>query len=302
MFLFEFDMRSDRLSDFNKIHYLCQNSNNELKIRTFMKRYLLIAVMFACVLTSCGTKKSDIKNLVLYYSQTGATETVAQELQKMLGADMEAIQLENPYAGTYMETIERVGKERQNGELPALLPLKSDLSKYDVIYLGYPIWYGTYAMPISSLVKDYDFAGKKVVTFCTFGSGGLEPAINDLKKALPDADIAENGFGIRNARMNSMTKELKRFMVENYYVEGTIEPLPEYSEKHPVTEEDIDVFNQACGDYQFPLGTPVSVGKRVTSESVDYIYDVESNGAKTTIYVTVSKTANTKPEFTRVVR
>lgn len=258
--------------------------------------------MFAFALTSCGPKKSDTKSLVLYYSQTGATEMVAQEIQRMTGADMESITLENPYSGTYAETIQRVGKERQNGEFPAILPLEADLSKYDVIYLGYPIWYGTYAMPISTLVNEYDFAGKKIVTFCTFGSGGLEPAISDLKKALPDAEIAERGFGIRNARINSMTKELNRFMIENKYMEGTVEELPDYSEKQPVSEKDVNIFNQACGDYQFPLGTPVAVGKRITPDGVDYVYDVESNGAKSTIYVTVSDTEGAKPEFTRVVR
>ena len=258
--------------------------------------------MSVFALTSCGPKNQDTKSLVLYYSQTGATEMVAQEIGKMVDADIEAIALENPYSGTYMETIERVGKERQNGELPALLPLNADLSKYDVIYLGYPIWYGTYAMPVSSLAKEYDFAGKKIVTFCTFGSGGLEPAINDLKKALPDAEVAEVGFGIRNARMNSMAKELHRFMVENRYVDGDVEPLPDYSEMQPVTEDEVNIFNQACGDYQFPLGTPVSFGKRTTPDGVDYIYDVESNGMKSTIYVTVAGTENAKPEFTRVVR
>lgn len=227
---------------------------------------------------------------------------VAQEIQKMLGADMESIKLEDPYSGTYAETIERVGKERQNGEYPAILPLGADLSKYDVIYLGYPIWYGTYAMPVSTLVKEYDFAGKKIVTFCTFGSGGLEPAINDLKKALPDAEIAETGFGIRNARMNSMAKELNRFMIENKYIAGTVEPLPDYSEKQPVTEEEVNIFNQACSDYQFPLGTPIAAGKRMTPDGVDYVYDVESRGGKSTIYVTMGNSENAKPEFTRVVR
>lgn len=267
-----------------------------------MKRYLLLAAMFAFALTSCGPKKSDTKSLVLYYSQTGATEAVAQEIQRMTGADIESIKLENPYSGTYAETIERAGKERQSGEYPAILPLEADLSEYDVIYLGYPIWYGTYALPISSLVKEYDFAGKTIVTFCTFGSGGLEPAVLDLKKALPEAAVAEVGFGVRNARLNSMPAELKRFMIENKFVEGTVEPLPEYSEKQPVTEEDVDIFNQACDDYQFPLGTPVAVGKRVTPDGVDYVYDVDGGFAKSTIYVTVSGAEGAKPEFTRVVR
>ena len=70
-----------------------------------MKHYLLIAVMFALAFASCGTKESGSKQLILYYSQTGATEKVAQELQKALKADMEAIGLENPYTGTYAETL-----------------------------------------------------------------------------------------------------------------------------------------------------------------------------------------------------
>ena len=168
--------------------------------------------------------------------------------------------------------------------------------------MGYPIWYGTYAMPIASLVKEYDFDGKKIVTFCTFGSGGLESAIQDLKKALPKAEIAEEGFGIRDVRVASTAKELNRFLIENEYVEGTIEAIPGYSEMQPVTEEEMQIFDAACGNYQFPLGTPVMVGKRGTSDGVDYMYSVESRGGTGTIYVTVSNEEGAKPEFTRVVR
>ena len=265
-----------------------------------MKRNFLFAVMAALTLTlsSCADEKA--KPLILYYSQTGATEAVAQELQTALGADMELIELVDPYSGSYAETIARVNNEMQNGVLPELKPLKSDLSEYDVVFLGYPIWFGSYAPPISSLVKEYDFIGKKVVTFCTFGSGGLEQGVKDLKAALPSALIAENHFGIRNARIQSAAKEVNRFLVENAYVEGEVETLPEYSEQVPVTDEDKQIFDAACGDYQFPLGTPVLVGKRETSEGVDYVYSVDSNGATSTIYVTVVNGA--KPEFTRVVR
>lgn len=269
-----------------------------------MKHYLLMTIMaaMAFVFTACGSKDAGPKQLVLYYSQTGATESVAQELQKRLGADIEAIELENPYTGTYAETIDRVGKERESGNLPKLNPLKADLSKYDVIFLGYPIWFGTYALPIASLVKEYDFEGKKIVTFCTFGSGGLEPAIQDLKKALPKAEIADNGFGIRNARIAATAKELNRFLIENNYVEGSVEAIPGYSEMQPVTEEEKQIFDTACGDYQFPLGTPVLVGKRGTPDGVDYIYSVENRGGTSTIYVTVGHEEGAKPEFTRVVR
>lgn len=269
-----------------------------------MKHFLWAAMVaaFACVFTACGSKEADNKQLVLYYSQTGATKAVAEKLQQMVNADIEAIELENPYTGTYAETIQRAGEERASGNMPKLKPLKADLSKYETIYLGFPIWYGTYALPIVSLVKDYDFEGKKIVTFCTFGSGGLEPAMADLKKALPKAEVADHGFGIRNARIAATDKELNRFLIEYGYMNGSVDALPGYSELRPVTEEEKQIFDAACSDYQFPLGTPVLVGKRGTPDGVDYIYEVESRGATSTIYVTVSNEEGAKPEFTRVAR
>ena len=267
-----------------------------------MKRYFYALLMstLALVLGACGSKNTAPKALVLYYSQTGATQTVAQELQKVLNADIEAIELENPYTGTYAETLDRVGKERESGNLPKLKALKADLAKYDVVYLGYPIWFGTYALPIASLVKEQSFEGKKIVPFCTFGSGGLEPAMADLKKHLPKAQIADHGFGIRNARIASTAKELNRFLVEYGYLAGEVQALPGYSEMFPVTEEEKQIFDAACGDYQYPMGTPVKAGKRGTPEGVDYIFEVEGRMGTSTIYITVANGA--KPEFTRVVR
>ncbi len=264
-----------------------------------MKR-LFIAAICALGLTACNS--GGDKALVLYYSHTGTTEQVAMQLQQMVGADIEAIEVENPYTGSYNDVVMRAGEERRSGNLPKINPLKADLSKYDTIYLGYPIWYGTYAVPILSLLEEYDFAGKKVVTFCTFGSGGLEAAISDLKKALPKAEVAERGFGIRAARVANTAKELNRFLVENGYVEGYVEALVGFSEMQPVTEEERAIFDAACSNYQFPLGTPVLAGRRGTPDGVDFIYQVDSNGAFCTIYVTIANTPDAKPEFTRVVR
>ena len=276
-----------------------------------MKHYLLAAAMLTMSLASCGTKETkgteereipETKTLVLYYSLTGTTESVAQELQKALNADMESIEMETPYTGSYEEVVKQVGKEREAGELPKLLPLQADLSKYDTIFLGYPIWYGTYARPITALVEQNDFQGKHIVAFCTFGSGGLETSIEHLKKAQPNAQVKETGFGIRNARIASTAKELNRFLIEHNFIEGNVEALPGYSEMQPVTEEEKQIFDAACGNYQYPLGTPVMAGKRGTPDGVDYIYQVEAGGATSTIYVTVGNAPDAKPEFTRVVR
>jgi flavodoxin len=246
------------------------------------------------------------KVLVLYYSETGTTKTVAQEIQKQLGADIEGIEAVVPYSGNFQETIQRGQREMQTGEMPALKPLKSKVADYDVIFLGYPIWFGTYANPIITLVKQQDFAGKTVVPFCTFGSGGLNTSSDALVKALPKAKIVA-GYGVRTARVAAAEKELDRFLKENGYKKGTVEKLPDYSAQQPVTDAEKAIFDAACSNYQFPLGTPETVGKRQTPDGTDYKYTVKGRGfdgkeSTSIIYVTVGKEAGAKPEFTQVVR
>lgn len=259
--------------------------------------------MMAAILTGCSKQK---KVLVLYYSQTGTTQVVAEELQKQLGADIERIEAVNPYNGDFQATIERSGKERENGEVPELKPIQTKLDDYDIIFIGYPIWFGTYAMPIATLVKENDFAGKTIVPFCTFGSGGLNSSTEALKEALPKADIRK-GYGVRSARIEAAPREIERFLIESGLKEGEVAPLPDYSEQVPVTQEDSLIFDAACSGYQFPLGTPQTVGKRETDESTDYKFIVKSRGfdgqeGTSTIYITVGNTENAKPEFTEVVR
>lgn len=277
------------------------------------KGLVLFTALLALV--GCNSQKKNAatdaapkaqKYLVVYYSQTGATQQVAQAFARLLGADTLRIEVEQPYDGTYQETIERCQKEMKNGELPALKALKADWSGYDVVFLGYPIWFGTYALPMASLVKQADFSGKKIVPFCTFGSGGLGASMKDLEQALPKAEILP-GYGVRNARLAKAPAEVERFLIKNGYIEGEVEKLPEYSAQQPVTPEDVKIFDAACGDYQYPLGTPVTVGKRTTSGSTDYRFtarskDVNSNDVEATIFVTVGKGADAKPEFTEVVR
>lgn len=281
-----------------------------------MKKILAILLAAVALVSCTGNKTSSSeestkpKALILYYSQEGSTKHVAETLRDMLEADIEAIELEDPYSGSYDETIERCKKEMESGEVPAVKPLKADLSKYDVVFLGYPIWFGTYARPIAGLVKNESFKGKKVITFCTFGSGGLQSSTADLKKALPDAEVVE-GYGVRAARLQSLYIELERFLAEQGF-HGSIKPLPEFPEQHPVSDEEKSIFEQACGDYKFPLGTPVTAAKREGILGTEYLYfvdskDADGNPAKAKIYVTVPvgkgiDDKELKPEFTQVIR
>ena len=264
-----------------------------------MRKLLLSMAMITCVASAFAQKK-----LVLFYSENGTTKAVAEEIQKQTGADIEDVEAVEAYTGDFQATIQRGNKERESGQWPAIKAIKKNIKDYDIIFLGYPIWFGTYANPIVTLLKQQEFAGKTIVPFCTFGSGGLNTSSADMEKALPKAKIA-NGYGVRTARVAKAAKELDRFLIENGYKKGNVKPLAAYSEQKPVTDAEKALFDAACSSYQFPLGTPQTAGKRETPDGTDYKFSVKSRGmngeeATSTIYVTVEKGG--KPEFTEVVR
>jgi flavodoxin len=277
-----------------------------------MKSKIIACAAAAAILTGCSSKPSTAeqtennsdKTLVLYYSQTGTTKAVAEELQRQLGADIAQIEAVDPYPADYDSTIERWRKELNDSILPEIKPLDVNLDDYSTIFLGFPVWGGTYALPVATFISQNKLAGKKVVTFATFGSGGIGSATANLTEALPDAEVVK-GYGVRTSRLSKAKDEITRFLIEGGFVDGEIDALPEYSEQAPVTEAEAKIFNDACSGYKFPLGTPVTVGKRKTPAGTDYKYSAlgktpDGKEMNATIYVTVND--GEAPEFTLVER
>ena len=129
---------------------------------------LIATTLAAAVACTSAPKKAEPvqpKVLVVFYSQSNTTRTVAQEIQKQLNCDIAEIECAEPYTGDFGQTIQRWQKEQQEGTLPEIKPLAKNISDYDVIFLGYPIWGGNYAIPVATFLKNTDFCGKKLVPF-----------------------------------------------------------------------------------------------------------------------------------------
>jgi flavodoxin len=255
---------------------------------------------------SCTQKESQ-KILVLYYSQTNTTKAVADYICDQLGADIEEITVVNPYDGSYQETIERCMKERQSGELPEINPIAAKLADYDVIFFGYPIWFGTCALPALSALKAVDFSGMTIVPFCTFGSGGLEEGIRDLKAAQPKANVLP-GYGVRASRIDAMPAEVDRFLLENGFVDGEFEEYEAFSEVRPATEEEIAIFDAAVGTYPMIQAKASKVSSRPIPGGTEYIFEAAAPGnpafgdAPSAMKIYVVDIKGQEPAFTRVVR
>lgn len=273
-----------------------------------MKKFLLLLAAAAAIV-GCKSNKEEAqpgKSLILYYSQTGATKTVAEALQKETGADVELIEAEKPYDGDYETTIKRCQKEMAAGTTAEIKPLKANVADYDTIYIGYPVWFGTFAPPVGTLLKTANLEGKVIIPFCTFGSGGLTNTVESIRKSLSKSTVLD-GFGIRNARIGKLAQELPQYLINIGVKPGKAVTLPEFSEQKEVTEEEKALFDAACGDYQMPLGTPVTTGKRKINGATEYLFTVKLDGVKgagsiteAKIHVIKSDSANVKPEFTLV--
>ncbi len=122
--------------------------------------------------------------LVAYYSWSGNTKALAEKIGAGTGGELFEIVPADPYPTEYGECTERAKREQQEGVRPALKAKPENIAEYDVVFVGSPNWWGSYAPPIRTLLDDPAFAGKTVVPFFTHGGGGMQRCESDMRKQL----------------------------------------------------------------------------------------------------------------------
>ena len=158
---------------------------------------LSAAALLGC---SCGDSSCDdgaaapaaaaTKPLVVYWSwsETHNTKVVAEMLKEKTGADLAVIELVTPYPSDFGGAAQAGQRDKAQPKAPAIKDIGVDVSKYDPIYVGTPIWFSSYAPPVRSFLQNYDLKGKTVALFCTHGQGN--PAtftyLSDMKALFPD--------------------------------------------------------------------------------------------------------------------
>jgi flavodoxin len=219
------------------------------------------------------------KSVVVYFSQTGATKKLAQVFKDARHADEVELQLVKPFPSTYDSTIAAVRAERESKQWPALVNAKLDVDKYDTVFLGYPIMFGTFTTPIYTFLEANDLSGKVVVPFCTYGSGGRKASAAELKTLEPNANVTL-AYGISNKRINAeggvetAKAEVAAFFA-NLETGKTEEMLMGgFSEQRPLTAEDSAAFAEATKDYAYLGLKPLSVSSQVVA-GMNYLFVCE---------------------------
>lgn len=131
------------------------------------------------------------KILIAYFSWSGNTKAVAEAIHSRTGGDMYEIVPETPYSQNYSATVDKAKQEQQNNARPALKNRLTDISQYDLIFVGYPNWWGSLPMPVATFMEGCSWQGKTVAPFFTHGGGGVQNCDRDLRKLAAGANVTE---------------------------------------------------------------------------------------------------------------
>lgn len=192
-----------------------------------MKRKIvtsLFIVLSIFLITGCGKNNESSKNnnevksnnnsVVLYFSATGTTKNIAERIASESNSDIIEIISKEEYKPEDLNYNSDCRANREQNDSKSRPEIKNtiDISKYDTIYLGYPIWWGTNPKIILTLLDTYDFTNKTIIPFCTSGSTEISKSVNDLRNYNNKLNIKDG----KRFSKNDSDEIIKEFINNNY--------------------------------------------------------------------------------------
>jgi len=160
-----------------------------------MKRIILALTLIALTLTACGqgrNKKTneDMKTLVAYFSATGTTAAVARDIADVTGGKLYEIKPEVRYTAEDLDWTVKTSRSsvemQDRSSRPAIVKDLEKADSYDVIYIGFPVWWYTAPTIINTFIETYGFKGKTVIFFATSGGSSIDKANAEFKEMYPE--------------------------------------------------------------------------------------------------------------------
>ena len=182
---------------------------------TMKKIVLAMAALLTISLSACSQsnkkESKQMKVLVAYFSASGVTEGVAKQLAEVTGGDLHKIQPEQPYTDADLDWRDKQSRStiemKDKSSRPAITDKLTNMQDYDVVYVGFPIWWYTAPTIINTFMEAYDFKGKTVIPFATSGGSSIKKACEDLKATYPDVNWKEGKLLNRTSK-----KELENWV------------------------------------------------------------------------------------------
>lgn len=165
------------------------------KLRLLALGMLLVLGLTACSSDSSASTPAEQASqtmttdnvLVTYFSQTGNTEAVANQIADRTGGTLAEIERAEPYGDLRTEAEAEI----ENGERPKITVSVDNVEDYDTIFVGYPIWWDEAPAMIATFLESYDFSGKTIIPFCTSASDSIDNSLHIFDELCPNATITE---------------------------------------------------------------------------------------------------------------
>jgi len=143
------------------------------------------------------------KKLVTFFSASGVTARVAKDLAKVAGADLYEIEPAVPYTSADLNWMDKNARStiemKDKSSRPEIKDTDAKVADYDVIYVGFPIWWYVAPTIINTFLEKYDFSGKKIVLFATSGGSGFGKTVDDLKGSVAEDTVILEGKVFRGS-------------------------------------------------------------------------------------------------------
>ena len=159
------------------------------------------------------TQDEENSTVVVDGEVLGNTEYVARLIREKTESDIFRLEPADAYPTNHDQLLRRAQEEMQNDERPALKE-DIDISSYDTIYIGYPIWNADLPPIIHTFLESHDFDGKTIVPFCTHGGSGLSGTTNTLAELLDGATVIRNGFELYRSNMEDAPDAVDTWLSE----------------------------------------------------------------------------------------
>lgn len=153
------------------------------------------------------------KILVAYFSHSGNTQEIANQIHKNIESNIFEVQSVDLYPTEYNEVVEQAKKELQSGYLPELKTEVESMGAYEVVFIGYPNWWGTIPRPVATFLSKYDFSGKTIVPFCTHDGSCLGRSVADITRLCPQSTVLD-GLAVRGRDVKNSQDEVSNWLHE----------------------------------------------------------------------------------------
>jgi flavodoxin len=154
------------------------------------------------------------KILVAYFSHSGNTREIANQIHKNVGGDIFEIQAVKPYPDDYDAVVQQARQELKSGHKPILKEKVENIKSYDLVFIGYPNWCSTIPAPVMAFLSQYDFSGKTIIPFCTHEGSGLGRSVTDISKLCPKSTLLD-GVAIRGRDVKTAQNEVSEWLQKN---------------------------------------------------------------------------------------